>query len=133
GNADIGRIDAMTIIGVVKDFHFESLKQPVSHLALHLANSTYAATYKLNTSNLQSLMGEIEKIWNSMESGREFSYVFMDNSFQNVYRSEQQVGSIAINFSLLAIFIACLGLFGLVTFIIERRIKEISIRRILGA
>src|SRR5690606_26918759 len=72
-------------------------------------------------------------IWKSMSNGVPFQYEFMDDTFDSMYRAEQRVGNVAILFTILAIFIACLGLFGLAAYMAEQRTKEIGIRKVLGA
>jgi putative ABC transport system permease protein len=126
-------IIAYTIIGVVKNFNFESMRQRIGPLCLLLEKSTGLASFKVNTTNINSLVSQIEKTWKTMTPGNPFSYRFLDESFSEMYRSEQRVGKVAIAFAVLAIMIACLGLLGLVTYIAERRTKEIGIRKVLGA
>ena len=121
------------IIGVVKDFHFESLRNNVGALSLWLGNNYGRISLKISTDNLVSLMSDIENTWATIAPGYPFEYEFMDDSFNQVYRSEIRIGSIISIFSILSIFIACLGLFGLAAFSTERRIKEIGIRKVLGA
>lgn len=123
----------LTIVGVVKNFHFESLKQTVGPLIMLLGRGNGIASFKVNTNNIQQLVKDVEKKWTAMAPGRPFRYRFMDESFSNMYRNEQRVGKIAFTFSLLAIIIACLGLFGLATYMAEQRTKEIGIRKVLGA
>lgn len=121
------------VIGVVKDFNFESLRQKVGPLCFFLGKSSWSTAFKVNASQVPALIGQIESRWKSMANGAPFSYRFLDQSFDEMYRAEQRVGKIALTFSILAIFIACLGLFGLATFIAEQRTKEIGIRKVLGA
>ncbi|QEC65979.1 FtsX-like permease family protein [Panacibacter ginsenosidivorans] len=121
------------IIGVVKDFHFESLRQNIGPLCMLLGNSTGLISFKINVANADGLIKQIENKWKAMAPGMPFSYRFMDDSFNEMYRSEQRAGYIAITFAVLAIVIACLGLFGLVTYMAEQRTKEIGIRKVLGA
>jgi putative ABC transport system permease protein len=121
------------VIGVVKNFNFESLRQSVGPLCMVLGRSTGLASFKINTANIQGLTGQIENKWKSMAPGMPFSYRFLDESFDDMYRAEQRVGKVAITFAVLAIIIACLGLFGLVAYAAEQRIKEIGIRKVLGA
>jgi putative ABC transport system permease protein len=123
----------LTIIGVIKNFHFESLKQTIGPVIMTLGRSNAIASFKVNTSNIQSLVKDVEKKWTAMAPGRPFRYRFMDDSFNSMYRDEQRVGRIAFTFALLAILIACLGLFGLATYMAEQRTKEIGIRKVLGA
>jgi putative ABC transport system permease protein len=124
---------AYTIIGVVRNFNYETLHHQVGPLAFTMANNPYTASFKINTPDVKGLIAQIRKKWNSMASGVPFSYRFLDESFNEMYRAEQRAGTIALVFSVLAIFIACLGLFGLATFIAEQRTKEIGIRKVLGA
>ena len=123
----------LDIIGVVKDFHYESLRQHIGPLCFRLGSSTGFASFKVNPANLGTLLGQVEDKWKLLAPGKPFSYLFMDDSFDDMYRAEQRVGTIALIFSVLAIMIACLGLFGLSTFIAEQRTKEIGIRKVLGA
>jgi len=127
------RIKAFTIIGVVRNFNFETLHHEVGPLAFMLSTGGGLASFKINTANINQLVAQVQSKWRSMAPGLPFSYRFLDESFDKMYRSEQRVGRIALVFSALAIFIACLGLFGLATFIAEQRTKEIGIRKVLGA
>jgi putative ABC transport system permease protein len=128
-----GKIEASTIIGVVKNFNFESLKQGIGPLSFFLSKRSGMASFKVNTANVTVLINKIETLWKQMSPGMPFTYSFLDESFNEMYQSEQRVGKIAIIFSTLAILIACMGLFGLATFIAEQRTKEIGIRKVLGA
>jgi len=128
-----GKTKPYTIIGVVKNFNFESLRQDVGPLALLLGGGFGSGVFKVNTSNMQNLITQIQNKWKTLGPGLPFSYHFLNESFNEMYRTEQRVGKIALIFSVLAIFIACLGLFGLATFIAEQRTKEIGIRKVLGA
>ncbi len=122
-----------TIIGVVKNFNFETLHQAISPLALFLGNSNGLCAFKIQSTQIPMLIKNIGTKWKSLTSDLPFSYRFLDDSFNEMYQSDQRVGEIALLFSFLAILIACLGLFGLATFITEQRVKEIGIRKILGA
>jgi putative ABC transport system permease protein len=121
------------IIGVIKDFHFESMRQKLGPLCMRLANSNGLASFKVTTTNTKNLIAQVEKKWKLLAPGMPFSYRFLNDSFDQMYRSEQRAGTIAIVFAVLAILIACLGLFGLVTYMAEQRNKEIGIRKVLGA
>jgi putative ABC transport system permease protein len=88
---------------------------------------------RINTKNIPALISQLQSKWNSMAPGLTFRYTFMDNDFNNLYQAEQQTGTLFITFAVLAIFIACLGLFGLITYAAEQRTKEIGIRKVLGA
>lgn len=123
-----------TIIGVVQNFHYESLKQNIFPLGLRLNRfQAGLASFKVSSDNMQSLVKQVEAKWKGMVPAMPFSYRFMDETFDSMYRAEERVGQLAIAFSVLAIFIACLGLFGLITYMAEQRRKEIGIRKVLGA
>jgi putative ABC transport system permease protein len=128
-----GKPTAYQILGVVRNFNFETLHHEVSPLMFLLQTSTDLASFKVRTSNIASLIGEVRNKWTALAPGKPFNYRFLDDSFNEMYQSEQQVGKIAIIFSVLAILISCLGMFGLATFIAEQRTKEIGIRKVLGA
>ncbi|UCC39732.1 MAG: ABC transporter permease [Candidatus Aminicenantes bacterium] len=123
-----------TVIGVVRDFHFESLHQKIRGYLMKLPGELYSRiSAKLNPENLSETLRAIEKQWQQIEPAYPFHYVFVDESFDRLYRSEQRMGQVFISFTLIAIFIACLGLFGLASFTAEQRTKEIGIRKVLGA
>jgi putative ABC transport system permease protein len=128
-----GSKTSFDIIGVVKNFHFESLRQDVGPLCMRFGNSSGLASFKIDAAKSKDLITQIESKWKSMAAGLPFSYRFLDESFNEMYRNEQRIGQLAISFAILAIFIACLGLFGLATYMAEQRTKEIGIRKVLGA
>jgi putative ABC transport system permease protein len=121
------------IIGVVKNFNFESLRQGIGALCFRLGQNRGFAIFKVSPTNIKDLLSQIETKWKVMAPEMPFGYRFMDESFEDMYRGEQRIGKIILIFSILAILIACLGLFGLSTFIAEQRTKEIGIRKVLGA
>ncbi len=122
-----------TVIGVVKNFHFESLRRNIGALAMVLDANSGAASFRLSSANLPALVSQIENKWKQVAPGQPFSYAFLEDSFDAMYWAEQRIGTIALTFAVLAILIACLGLFGLATFMAEQRTKEIGIRKVLGA
>lgn len=126
-------LKAYDIIGVVKDFHYESLRSNISPVTLFLGRSSGNISFRLNTEDITGTVSHIESKWRGMAAGQPFNYTFMDEAFDQIYRAEQRVGNIFITFAILAIFIACLGLFGLSAFMAEQRTKEIGIRKVLGA
>jgi putative ABC transport system permease protein len=122
------------IIGVIKDFNFNSLREVVTPMVLFLAHDQGRLALRVNAGgNLHRLAGQIENEWRKMAPSQPFSYVFMDDEFNNIYLEEQRMGGISLSFSLLAIFIACLGLFGLTAYATQQRRREIGIRKVLGA
>jgi putative ABC transport system permease protein len=133
---DLNNKDAVSdlrIVGIVKDFNFSSMRQQVTPLALMLNGNNGNIALRLSSTNMHQLVAQIERTYKSMAPGEPFNYSFMDEEFNNLYRTEQRMGVIAITFSGLAILIACLGLFGLAAYAAEQRTKEIGIRKVLGA
>lgn len=123
----------LTVIGVVKNFHFESMRNSIKALSLTMGGKPEKMIVKLSTDNLTETIGEIEEIWNKHAEDQTFTYYFMDDSFNSTYQAELRLGTIFLTFTILAIIIACLGLFGLAAFSAEKRSKEIGIRKVLGA
>jgi putative ABC transport system permease protein len=123
---------AYTIIGVIKDFNFSSLRDNITPVILQLGDDTGDLSLRVQTANLPALLSQIETKWQGM-SAAHFQYSFMNLDFDAMYRTEQRTGTIFIAFTILAIAIACLGLFGLAAYAAEQRTKEIGIRKVLGA
>ena len=121
------------VIGVVKNFHFDSMKENIGPLCFRLANNSWTTAFKVNTTDIKQLVSTIENKWKAMAPGKPFSYQFMDESFDNMYRVEQRTGKLGLTLAVIAILIACLGLFGLATYTAEQRVKEIGVRKVLGA
>ena len=122
------------IIGVTKDFHFESMHQKIIPLLMNFNNNYFGnLSVKATGQNIQSTVEYIEKVWKKYLPETPFQYSFFDDKFNQMYASESEQGKIFTVFSFIAIFIACLGLFGLSAFAISQRIKEIGIRKVLGA
>jgi putative ABC transport system permease protein len=126
-------VSTLHIVGIVKDFNFSSFRQQVTPLALMYGENAGNTALRLSSTNMPHLVTQIENLYNKMAPGEPFNYTFMDEDFNNLYRTEQRMGVIAISFSALAILIACLGLFGLAAYAAEQRTKEIGIRKVLGA
>jgi len=124
------------LIGVVNDFHFESLHQKVVPMIFVPRKQGGGYNYlaiRIAGQELKEGVNHLEKIWNTMAPGRPFEYQFLDERYARLYNDEQKSGKLFTIFSCLAIFIACLGLFGLATFNTMQRVKEIGIRKVLGA
>ncbi|HUB60376.1 MAG TPA: ABC transporter permease [Puia sp.] len=124
---------AYHVIGVIKDFNFSSMHDKVGPLVINLSDSRGSLAVRLHGGDIFATVGQIESKWKAMANGVPFSYTFMDDDFNTLYQSEKQTGQLFIAFAVFAIFIACLGLFGLVTYAAEQRMKEIGIRKVLGA
>lgn len=122
-----------TIVGVVKNFHYESMRENVGPLAMRLGFNRWETAFRVNMSEAPNLIAQIESKWKQMAPGMPFRYQFLDEAFDEMYRAEQRIGKVALCFAFLTILIACLGLFGLVTYMTEQRTKEIGIRKVLGA
>ncbi|MDN5203008.1 ABC transporter permease [Fulvivirgaceae bacterium BMA10] len=136
----VGWRDQFTVIGVTKDFHYESLKEHIAPLLIFsypkLSREHFYSKVCVrieNTTDLKEVMNVVERTWENYANGEPLNYYFMDDYFNDVYKSEQTLGKLFRFFTALAIFVACLGLFGLVSFTTEQRIKEIGIRKVLGA
>jgi len=126
-------LESYTVIGVVEDFHFESLRNKIDPLVLCIGQSNGLISFRVQTKNMAGTIDLLRTTWKKFLPDEPFSYSFMDERFENVYRSEMRIGQIFGIFAGLAIFIGCLGLFGLASFAAERRTKEIGIRKVLGA
>ncbi len=129
------------VVGVVENFHFQSLHEEVMPFVLDLANSErqqyaflkYIAIRITNGADELSALKHIEQVWNARVPNRSFEYVFLGKQLNRLYLQELKLGYISAHFSLVAILIACLGLFGLSSFVVEQKQKEIAIRKALGA
>ena len=129
---DDGKRQTLRVIGVFKDFNFESLKTKIRPLAIRLSNESYQLMLRYQGSPSETVAA-VEKIWKEHAPGEPFDYNFLDERFDELFRSEQRMGQLFSVFSALAIFIACLGLFALAAFMSEQRTKEIGIRKAMGA
>lgn len=122
------------IVGVVEDFHIESLHQPIAPVIIECRPGwTWLYYVRLSGQNIQQALQGIEKVYKQFAPGAVFEYEFQDKEYENLYRSELQVGTLVNWFAFFAIFISCLGLLGLTVFTVERKRKEIGVRKVLGA
>ncbi len=121
------------IIGVVRNFHYQSLRENITPLGLFYEPTYGNVAFKISGENAAEAIGLLEEEWNRRANGQPFSYTFLDERFDQMYRSENRVQNLMSAFSVLAILIACLGLLGLSAFSAEKRSKEIGIRKIMGA
>jgi putative ABC transport system permease protein len=120
------------LVGIVKDFHFESLHQQIIPLVFYIGNYNNISV-RIAGSDMKQGVNHLEKIWKEFLPKRPFSYTFISDNYRRLYDDEQKQSQLFTIFSGLAIFIACLGLFGLATFNTLQRVKEIGIRKVLGA
>ncbi len=121
------------IIGVMKDFHYQSLHARVEPLTMVLTRGIRLISIRIESDDLPAAVEGIQKKWSELVPHLPFDYSFLDVTFDRQYKADQQLGKVASVFTGLAIFIGCLGLLGLTSFAVERRTKEIGIRKVLGA
>ncbi|MDR6940390.1 ABC transporter permease [Mucilaginibacter pocheonensis] len=121
------------VLGIVKDFNFNSLRENITPVVMFLAPDNGALSIRVNTANFQSFVPQIKQMWKNLNPNEHFEYSFMDADFDAAYRTEQRTGTLFLIFTTLAVIIACLGLFSLAAYAAEQRNKEIGIRKVLGA
>ena len=122
------------IVGVVKDYHFQSLYNVIRPLVLRIDPTALQFMHvRIRPDNIPATLSRIESVCRTFEPRMPFDYRFLDEAFDLLYRSEERMGKIFTGFAVFAVFIACLGIFGLSLFVAESRIKEIGIRKVLGA
>ena len=126
-------MEMFTVVGVVRDFHFESLRSRIGPWSLFLGRSTGFVAVRLETEGVSEVIRFIEEKWDLFTSSQPFEYSFLDDRFDAMYRAERRLGTIFEVFASLAIFVGCLGLLGLAAFSAEQKTKEIGIRKTLGA
>lgn len=130
-----GIADTFEVVGVVKDFHFEDLHRPVGPYGF-LLDSNIVYNYAIvhaRPGNTDALIGSIGAAWHKLDPGEPFDYSFLDEDFQRNYVADRRLSALVSYFTIIAIAISCLGLFGLATFSAEQRRREIGIRKVLGA
>jgi len=140
-NDPVGKVlkwndEPYTIIGIVNDIMQESPFYPVRPTLYHIDDyeSMYNLIFRLNPAqNVKQSIASIERVWKKFTPGVPFDYKFIDEEFGNKFRAEERIGKLSSYFAVLAIFISCLGLFGLASFVAEQRTKEIGVRKVLGA
>ena len=122
------------IIGVVKDFHLNSLRESISPIVLHIYPQGYSSiAFRIKSENIPGTLAHIEATWKKFNTEWPFAYHFLDGNFDKLYKAEEKLATLFTFFTGFAIFVACLGLFGLVVYSTSQRYKEISIRKVLGA
>ena len=125
--------EIFTVIGIVEDFNFESLKREIHGMCMVLGNSPNIISVKVNTSDMSSTIHSVTSVWNRFSPNQPVRFTFLDENFAWMYADVLRMGRIFSTFALLAVIIACLGLFALSSFMIVQRTKEIGIRKVLGA
>jgi putative ABC transport system permease protein len=133
---DSGKFDYLPVIGVVKNFNFESLRNPIQPYLFRFKTDNVLwgyLTVRLSGKNYSSTISTIENKWKDFVPNNPLQYYFVDADFEQMYKQEKQNAQMAVIFSILAIFIAALGLFGLTSFTVEQRTKEIGVRKAMGS
>jgi putative ABC transport system permease protein len=128
-------VGGATVVGVVKDFHFLSLHHTVGPIMLRLFRDDdgSVASVKVATTNVTGTIASIQKVFKSFLPDRTFSYRFLDEDFQQMYLEEKKAGRVVTSLALMAVLIACLGLVGLSSYMTKQRVREIGIRKVMGA
>ncbi|MEM8967262.1 MAG: FtsX-like permease family protein, partial [Bacteroidota bacterium] len=124
------------IVGIVKDFNFEHLRSSIMPLIIHHNREeefNYYTSVRIKGGDLSGTISFVESVWRKHNQEALFSYSFLDRKFNDLFKTEQRMSVAVVTFTGLIIFIACIGLFGLITYVAEQRTKEIGIRKILGA
>jgi putative ABC transport system permease protein len=129
----VGEWREKRIIGVVRDFHFLGLREVIEPFLLDLGTEGDELVIKLRTEHMSVTIRELERAWKEIVPSRPLDYFFLDGFFDAQYRAEERLSRLFSVFSGLAVAIACLGLFGLASFLAEQKAKEIAIRKVLGA
>jgi len=129
-----GEFESGEIIGVVKDFHFKPMDKEIEP-ATFILNEDWMEyiTIRYETNNLNSIIGKIENVWKDHFPHEPYTYFTLEDRYQSLYVDETRMGNILLSFTFLAIFIGCLGLFGLAAFVAQQKSKEIGIRKVHGA
>lgn len=132
GDGSDGSKKTYMIVGVMKDFHFESMHQSIAPLMMFYGGDNTQLALRIKTDDIPNLLQNIEKLWKT-QTDNPFVYSFLNERFNSMYKAEQRIGELFGIFAGLAIFISCLGLFGLAAFATHQRTKEIGVRKVLGA
>lgn len=123
-----------TIVGVVEDFHFESMKTPIGPIVFRVNNNASGTlVFRFEAGKADEAIAVLDDLWKKLAPGEPLTYVFMEEGFSNMYTSEKKLSEIFGMFTIVALAIACLGLFALITFTTEQRKKEVGIRKVMGA
>ncbi|MCB0488282.1 MAG: ABC transporter permease [Cyclobacteriaceae bacterium] len=122
------------VVGVVKDFHFKSLREQMSPVVMHIYPQVfYTLTLRVKSDNLTATIAQVKSTYEKLVPEQPFSYKFLDENYDSMYKSEEKLSGLFSLFTGLAIVVACMGLFGLVEFSVNQRIREIGIRKVFGA
>jgi putative ABC transport system permease protein len=124
----------VNVIGVFKDFHVQSFHEKINPMLIYINPKMFITiALRLNPQNINRTLEYVEKTWNTVLPGIDLNYRYLEDAYNNQYGPEEKSGFLLLLFTILALFISCLGLFGFASFVISRRIKEVGIRKIMGA
>ncbi len=130
----MGNNQERTVVGVVKDFHFASMKHSIEPLImLYNPGPSGFLSFRIKGDEVKNVMGTAETLWGEFYPDFPFEYQFFDEEFDQMYRSDEQFSTLVVSFTWLAIFIACMGLFGLSAYMADQRRKEVGVRKVLGS
>ena len=133
-SAQPGQTTYLTVVGVFRDYHTMSLRQKIEpQLVRYDPDSLRMISVRLAPDSLPRTLDLLKRTWKKLDPQRSMDYVFLDDVFDRQYRADERMKTITLNFGVLAVLIGCLGLFGMSSFIVERRTKEIGIRKVLGS
>jgi putative ABC transport system permease protein len=126
--------NGVEVIGVIRDFHIKSFRENMGPLLIYINPQMYIQLIvKINPASVDNTINYIRSAWNEILPGIPFNFNYLENRYDNLYNSDKKAGQVLLVFAMLALFISCLGLFGIAVFIMNRRIKEIGIRKVMGA
>jgi len=127
-------VKEVTVIGVVKDFHVQSLHKKINPILIYINPDMYLlATVKTKSQNQANTNSFVKETWSNVFPNKEFNYRYLKDAYDNLYKSEEKTGKLLMIFTALALLVSCLGILGLASFMANKRIKEIGIRKVLGA
>jgi putative ABC transport system permease protein len=130
----VGSSTSRTIIGVVKDFNFNSLHSEIEPMVIRMGSENYNyLAIRMDSEDVVGTLNRLKDTWASLRPGEDFAYVFLDDLIDREYRTERRTGLIIMISAALAVFVACMGLFGMAANKVAKRAKEIGIRKVLGA
>jgi len=126
--------NGVKVVGVVRDFHIQSFHNKITPILIYINPHNYiSVAVKVNPQNIDATLGYIKTVWNSLYPDISLNYKYLEDAYNNQYSAEEKTGQLLSVFTVLALFISCLGLFGFAFFIVRKRTKEVGIRKVMGA
>ncbi len=122
------------VVGVIRDFNFATLQMPIGPLVMHVSAANFTTfSIKINQENVPATLAHVEEVWGKHFPEKAFQYEFLDDTLASAYAAEERIGTIVGYFAIIAVLISCLGSYGLIMFLAQQKMKEISVRKVLGA